>query len=225
VSLDLEVLAADNWAHDVGQRLTEAMAGHDRIRLCLATGNTTRPAYRQVTVSGDPTLYLLDEFGGLPPADPGRCETMFRRDFPEHPFRVPDVDSTDPIAAASAYAAEIKDGGLDLALVGVGANGHIGMNEPGSSAQSTTRTVQLAPTTSLGAIAYGATTRPTWGITVGIAELMDARELWLVVTGSHKAEILREALQSPSDPGLPASYLLEHPRAKLLADTAAARLL
>jgi glucosamine-6-phosphate deaminase len=225
VSLDLEVLADDDWARQVGERLTAAMAGHDGIRLCLATGNTTRPVYREVTVSGSPALYLLDEFGGLPLDDPGRCETMFRRDFPEHPFRVPDVDSPDPIAAASAYAAEINDGGLDLALVGIGANGHIGMNEPGSSAQSTTRVVHLAPTTSLGAIAYGASTRPTWGITVGIAELMGARELWLVVTGSHKAEILREALHSPSDPGLPASYLLEHPNAKLLTDTAAARLL
>lgn len=222
MSLTIEVLAGKDFANLVGARLTQAMVRGPGIRVGLATGNTMRPVYRQTVVAGDPVIFLLDEFGGLPQGDPGRCGSNFRQDFPDAPFSVPDVDSVDPVAAAHRYGAAVGDGGLDLAVVGLGRNGHIGMNEPGSKRKSVTRVVELAEATSLGALAYGASTRPTWGITVGIAELMAARELWLVVTGSGKAEILETAMRSPIGSHVPASYLRRHHNARIIADTAAA---
>ncbi|MDP9495261.1 MAG: 6-phosphogluconolactonase, partial [Actinomycetota bacterium] len=70
--------------------------------------------------------------------------------------------------------------------------------------------------------AYGASTKPGWGITVGIAELMEARELWLVVSGSHKSEILEATLRGTVGSHLPATYLRHHPNARTIADAAAA---
>jgi glucosamine-6-phosphate deaminase len=146
---------------------------------------------------------------------------MLRRDLAGVPFLAPDVDGEEPEVAASFYGRTIDDGGLDLAVVGLGGNGHLGMNEPGSSPLSETRVVDLARSTSAGALRYGATIEPRWGITVGLRQLMEARELWLVVTGGHKSEILRQTLGDPIGPGLPATFLREHHNAWLLADSAA----
>jgi glucosamine-6-phosphate deaminase len=225
VNLEIEILPDEDWPTLVGRRLTETIAHSPEARICLATGDTIAPVYRHTDVSGDPSIFLLDEFGGLPIDDPARCAAMFRRDFAHPRFLVPDVDAADPHAAADRYGETVRERPLDLAVVGLGRNGHVGMNEPGSTMGSVTRKVKLSETTSLGALAYGATMRPVWGITVGIAELMGATQLWLLVTGAHKAEILAEAMRCPIGPELPASYLRDHPDARLLADTAAARLL
>lgn len=218
----VEVLADEDFATEVGSRLTRAMAGHPGIRLCLATGNTTHPVYRETKTTGNPAIFLLDEFGGLPPSDPGRCATHFRAVLPQVPFSVPDVDAADPKRSAVEYRGAIDHGGIDLAVVGLGRNGHVGMNEPGSSRDSVTRVVDLAEMTSTGAMAYGASARPTWGITVGISELLGARELWLVVSGSHKTEIMEAVLRAPIGSDLPASFLRPHPNARVIADKAAA---
>lgn len=203
----------------------------DGARLCLPTGDTVAPLYGVFPGNGLPSLFLLDEFGGLPPGDPGRCETMIRegllsRLHPAPGLAVPDVDSPDPREAARRYDAAVAEGGLDLALLGLGENGHVGMNEPGSGADAPTRVVQLEKETSDHAVdAYGASRPPAWGITLGMAPLLDAAELWLLVTGPHKAGILREVLEGPVGPAVPASLLREHENVSVLADTSAAALL
>jgi glucosamine-6-phosphate deaminase len=95
------------------------------------------------------------------------------------------------------------------------------MNEPGSSPLSQTRVVDLARSTSASALRYGATVEPWWGISVGLRQLMEARELWLVVAGEQKAEILRRVLGDQIGADLPATFLREHHNARLLADAAA----
>jgi 6-phosphogluconolactonase/glucosamine-6-phosphate isomerase/deaminase len=225
VSLEIEVLPDEDWPALVGRRLTEAIAHDPKGRICLATGNTIAPVYRHTEVVGDPSIFLLDEFGGLPRDDPARCAAMFRRDLAHPRFLAPDVDAADPHAAADRYGETVRQRPLHLAVVGLGRNGHVGMNEPGSTMASITRKVELSESTSLGALEYGASIRPAWGITVGIAELMGAMQLWLLVTGAHKAEILADVMRCPIGSELPAGYLREHHNARLLADTAAARLL
>ena len=222
MSLAVEVLSIEAWPVVIAERLNLMMAANSGMRLCLATGETTRPLYRRARIVGEPEIFLLDEFGGLPLADPARCAAMFRRDLPNQPFHAPDVDAGEPGVAAEAYGELIDCGGLDLAVVGLGRNGHLGMNEPGSTPRSATRVVDLADSTSERALTYGASIRPLWGITVGIEELMAARELWLMVTGAHKTEILRTALEGPIGPNVPATFLREHDNAMVLADAAAA---
>lgn len=227
MSLELEVISDDIWAATLADRFEETVG--EGARLCLATGSTVRPFYSAVarrTSLGGFTIFLLDEFGGLPDDDPGRCAAMIRRDLlsiaqGSPRVHIPDVDALDPGREADHYGDLIRDGGLDLAIVGLGRNGHIGMNEPGSTAEMTTRRVELDSSTADNALTYGATIPPTWGITVGIAELLEAREVWLMVTGEHKTEILDHTLHSPIGPEVPATFLRAHANAYLFADESA----
>jgi glucosamine-6-phosphate deaminase len=116
--------------------------------------------------------------------------------------------------------------GLDLAVLGLGMNGHVGFNEPGSSPDDPSRLVRLAVSSREAATArYGASSVPTAGITVGLARLLETEECWLLVTGERKAQILRRALDEPEGPDCPASYLRRHQRLTVFADEAAASLL
>lgn len=224
----IEVTPDAKWADRVTERLLAEIAPGKR--LCLPTGSTPVPVYRRLAGSTSLEgleLFLLDEFGGLPKGDPGRCATMLSRELlsvstGSANVHIPDVDAADPAEAASRFGALIHEGGLDLAVVGLGPNGHIGLNEPGSTPDQTTRVVDLAPLTSQGARLYGATATPTWGITVGMAELAAAREVLVLVTGGHKAEILQRVLDGPIGPETPASYLTDLDSCTFLVDESAA---
>ena len=123
------------------------------------------------------------------------------------------------------YEALVRDGGLDLAVLGLGANGHLGLNEPGSELTSTTRVVQLTTETVEQMKGYGFDTPATWGATMGIDTLLSAKRLWLLVTGSHKAEILARTMTDDVGPDVPATYLRNHENVTVFADEAAAALL
>lgn len=231
MTLGLEVFSDESWAGECARRFERFMSDHPSPRLCLPTGVTMAPFYREVARKVDfdgATIFLLDEFGGLPVGDPGRCETMLREELldlsrGEPEFLVPDVNAPDPEAEAIRYEGRIAGGGLDLAILGLGSNGHIGMNEPGSGPESPTRVVALEPsTTDHAREAYGATSSPTWGMTVGLAELLAAKEVWLLVTGRHKAAILETTLTGAIGPDVPATLLRDHPNALVLADASAA---
>jgi glucosamine-6-phosphate deaminase len=234
LTLTLEVFADQAWAEESADRFDQFVSSRSSPRLCLPTGVTMVPFYREVArrVNLDTAIiFLLDEFGALPEGDPGRCESMLKRHLvdvvegdPE--LVVPDVDAPDPEAEAIRYQRKIEEGGLDLAILGLGSNGHVGMNEPGSGRHSSTRVVSLEPSTSDHAQeAYGATKPPTWGMTVGLEQLLAAREIWLLVTGGHKAGILKKTLTDPVGPDIPATFLRGHPDATVLADESAAALL
>ncbi|MGD2059482.1 MAG: glucosamine-6-phosphate deaminase [Acidimicrobiia bacterium] len=234
MTLRLEIFSDETWAVRAADRFHRLVSSAPSQRLCLPTGVTMFPFYREVAAQVEldgVTIFLLDEFGGLPKADPGRCETMLRRSLVdlaqgEPELIVPDVDATDPAGEATRYQREIEEGGLDLAILGLGGNGHVGMNEPGSGRHSPTRVVSLEPGTSLHAQqAYGATVLPTWGLTVGLEQLLAAKEVWLLATGGHKAEILKKTLTAPIGASIPATFLREHPAATVLADESAAALL
>lgn len=225
----VETIADAKWAAAVAARLGERV--HPGVRLCLPTGQTPTPLYAETaraTSFQDVTVFLLDEFGGLPKDDPARCMSMLTRDLLSRVegspvVHAPDVDARDPDRAAEIYRGLVVADGIDLALVGLGANGHVGMNEPGTTVDQITRVVRLARSTSEHASEYGASTPPTWGITVGLAELMDADEVWVLVTGSHKADILDRTLHGVVDSEVPASFLTTHPNCTFLVDESARR--
>jgi glucosamine-6-phosphate deaminase len=118
----------------------------------------------------------------------------------------------------------VDSGGLDLTLLGLGGNGHIGLNEPGTTADSPTRVVRLAVSTKEAAGRYGSGQEPEWGMTLGMRSILDSQEIWLLVTGSHKTEILDQVLNGPIGPEVPASFLRTHPNIVVLADRSAAGL-
>ncbi len=233
----LDVLASSSWGEGVAQRLAQRLADEPELRLCLPTGSTPRPIYAALPdalAAADSdlsraTVVLLDEYLGLPAGHRARCDQQLRSQLLDHlrtpPARVVtfDVDAGDP-AAALGLAEEVRAvGGLDLALLGLGLNGHVGMNEPGTPADAATRIVSLAPSTRDSARRYGAEQAPSEGVTLGLAELLAAREIWLLVTGGHKAGILDAVLNGPMTPDVPASLLRRHPRLRVLADAGAAQ--
>ena len=171
------------------------------------------------------TVVLLDEYLGLPPGHPIRCDAQLERQLPATAaaFLTFDVDGPDPATACAAYDAAIADvGGLDLVVLGLGANGHVGMNEPGTLPDAPTRVIDLAPSTMAAARAYGADPPPTRGVTLGLAGILAAREIWLLVSGDRKAAILRASLEGPVTTDVPASMLRGHPGLRVIADDAAA---
>ena len=231
----LEVLSQAEWAERVARDLCTRLRTEPRLRLCLPTGDTPAPVYAALVAAvtrgeaslAEATVVLLDEYVGLAPADPARCDARLRRELIDrveprplfHPIRVDDLAPDEAAAELDGVAAQ----GLDLALLGLGANGHVGMNEPGSTADSPTRLVRLARSTSETAAGrYGAGRAPTQGITLGLDRILDSREVWLLVTGEGKAEILARTLLGQEGPDCPASYLLRHPNLRVIADEPAA---
>jgi glucosamine-6-phosphate deaminase len=230
VTIRLEIFDDDQWAARVAQRWALAMQRNPAARLCLPTGETPRPMYAVAASVMDldaATVFILDEFD-LPPGNPARCDMMIQRDLLDllthQPKAVHGLDPgvPDPDAECRRYESLVADGGLDLTLLGLGGNGHLGLNEPGSPADAPTRVTRLAPSTIDAASRYGAGAEPKWGMTLGMQAILESEEVWLLVVGSHKAGILDRALNGPIGPDLPATYLQEHPNATVFADRAAA---
>ena len=230
--------SSEDWAAYIADTLIARLQVNPSLRLCLPTGWTPLPVYERLAAAAAAgrvsfrraEVFLLDEFGGVDARDPGRCDRMLQRalldrvDLPParfHRFELQgDVD-----AECEAFEAQVAHG-CDLTLLGLGGNGHVGMNEPGSSPDSLTRRVELAPETTAAAARYFDHDRlPTWGATMGIATIMRSEEIWLLAAGTGKAAIVRRVVRDPVSPEIPATLLRNHPAAMLIVDDeAAARL-
>lgn len=233
---ELTVWPAAEWPARVAALLAVRLRHEPRLRLCLPTGDTPSPVYEELVGQsrlgrapfGQATVVLLDEYVGLATMDPARCDARLRRELIDrldpppaayHPILVDELPPDEAARVHDAVAAE----GLDLVLLGLGTNGHVGLNEPGSTADSPTRVVELADDSRQAAIGrYGAGAAPQQGITLGIARLLAATEVWLLSTGARKAAILERALRGSVGPDCPASLLRAHPRLRILADDGAA---
>jgi glucosamine-6-phosphate deaminase len=228
----VERLTPAGWAGRVASLLVDAVRREPRLRICLPTGMTPMPVYerlvaaverREISLSGV-EIFLLDEFGGVSPADPGRCDQMLRRSLLDHvdvaEERFHRFELTGDVDAECERYEELVGPGCDLTLLGIGTNGHVGMNEPGSAPDSLTRRVTLSPETIAASARYFGRDHdlPTWGVTAGIATLLRSREIWLLATGAGKASIVSRLVEGPVTPAVPASLLRDHPNIRLLAD-------
>jgi 6-phosphogluconolactonase/glucosamine-6-phosphate isomerase/deaminase len=232
--LDLRVLDAGAWAGAVAGAWAGLLGERPALRMCLATGATPLPVYAQLRARpvswARAAVLLLDEFGGLPPGEPGGCDATLRRELVDRVdlgpggYRPIDPAAADLESECQAVDAWL-DRGLDLAVLGLGGNGHVGMNEPGSPTRARTRRVELATATMDAAAGYLAGRRPGWGVTVGLADLLAAGRVWMLVTGEAKAEVVRACLEDRPDPSLPASLFQGHPACTWWLDEAAASLL
>jgi glucosamine-6-phosphate deaminase len=232
-SIELVVFDDQEWADRVAQRLVEKIDASPTSRVCLPTGETPRPMYMACAPLLDvtkATLFLLDEFG-LPSNSPGRCDSMLQRDLlgsltePPGAYHRLDVDSATPDDECDRFDSLVADGGLDLTLLGLGGNGHLGLNEPGTPSNSPTRVTDLAPTTTNAVRGYDADAEAVGGMTLGLQRILESAEIWLLVTGSHKATVLERMLNGPITSDLPASFLRTHPNTVVYADQSAAGLL
>ena len=209
--------------------------------LGLATGSSplaiydelaTRCAQGQVSFKGA-RGFTLDEYVGLPPEHPERYRNVIdsvfvsRVDFTPGAVAGPDGLATDIPAACAQYEQAINSaGGIDLQILGIGTDGHIGFNEPGSSLASRTRIKTLTRQTRMdNARFFGddLDAVPTHCLTQGLGTIMDARHLVLVATGHNKAEAIHHLVEGPVSAMWPATIMQHHPHATVLIDDAAAR--
>jgi glucosamine-6-phosphate deaminase len=226
---DVAMVAADAVARAVAAR-------HD-ARIVLPAGATPVPTYAEVVkrcrdgaldLSGA-HLFQLDELVGVAPGDPRSFHSFLRthlldrlvRDADRH--HLLDGASDDPAGEIARHAGLLADlGGADLALLGLGLNGHVAFNEPGSGAKDGTRVVGLHDTTRSGLEhRFASEAVPTQGMTLGLREVLASRQLVLIVTGAEKAGILDDLLGGGASASLPASHLLAHPALTILADAEA----
>ncbi|MFO1063635.1 MAG: glucosamine-6-phosphate deaminase [Pirellulales bacterium] len=212
-----------------------------RTVLGLPTGSTPVGTYRELIRLHETegldfssvVAFTLDEYYGLP-SDSPQSHGRWLRDhfFAEVNIRPENIHCFDPQVAAGdvdlhcrRYEEAIQNaGGFDLALLGIGRNGHIGFNEPFSVRKSRTRLCTLDPITRQASASdfFGEENVPTQALTVGLGQILAARHVLLMALGEHKANIVRETLEGSISDRVPASYLQEHADARVLLDMPAA---
>jgi glucosamine-6-phosphate deaminase len=206
--------------------------------LGLATGSSPLPVYDELAARHGQGLdfsrasgFALDEYVGLPAGHPESYREVVRREFTSRvniaPGNVhgPDGTASDIPAACDAYEHAITAaGGVDLQLLGVGTDGHIGFNEPGSSFASRTRIKSLIEQTRRDNARFfnNLAEVPHHVITQGLGTIMEAKHVILVATGAQKARAVRDFVEGPVAAICPASVLQFHPHATVLLDEAAA---
>ncbi len=203
--------------------------------LGLATGSTPLGTYRQLIDwyrKGDLDFSSchtvnLDEYAGLSADDPQSYAWFMRENLfsqininPAN-THLPDGTNQDADAECQRYNELIRSlGGVDLQLLGIGQNGHIGFNEPGSAFEKETHCVQLTASTIQANARFfkSPSDVPTRAYTMGMKAIMQARKILLIASGAAKAGILHEALFGPITPQVPASILQLHPNVTVVAD-------
>ena len=206
--------------------------------LGVATGSSPAGAYAELgrrVAAGEVSLagcdaYLLDEYVGLPRGHPQAYRCVIRRelvrttDLAEARVHGPDGEAEDLEAEARRYEAQVTRARIGIQVLGIGANGHLGFNEPGSPLDSGTRVVELTERTRTDNARFFDCVEqvPRLVLTQGLGTIGRAERLVLIATGERKAEALAAALTGPVDPACPASVLQVHPDVHVLADDAAA---
>jgi glucosamine-6-phosphate deaminase len=214
--------------------------GHHAV-LGLAAGRTTVGVYRELArlhrdegldFSGVVT-FNLDEYYGLSPEQTQSHQYWMQETFfgdvniPSRNINMP--YGTVPGGEVAEYCRQYEElieraGGIDVMLLGIGRDGHIGFNEPFSPRNGRTQLVTLDPVTRIDAAGefFGEDNVPTQAITMGLGTIMDARKIILIALGEGKASIIRQAVEGPLDDRVPASLLREHGDVSFLLDRAAA---
>lgn len=241
----LVVVEYDEIARTIAKRIAEIVelrrreGGH--AVLGLATGSTPIGIYRELIKMhreegldfSDVVTFNLDEYYPMKPESIHSYHRFMQENLFNHinvrpeNIHIPrgDVPRDDVDDECDAYEAAIKKaGGIDLQILGIGKTGHIGFNEPGSGSDSRTRRISLDTVTRRDAAGdfFGEDNVPTEAITMGVATIMEAREIALVATGEHKAAIIERAVEGEPDPDVAATYLQQHPNAVFYVDFAAA---
>ena len=210
--------------------------------LGLATGSTPLPIYRElismwhrgVIDFKNVVTYNLDEYVGLGPDHPCSYRRFMQENLfdhinvPQGNIHIPNGLAQDVDAECAAYDAAISAAGLlDLQLLGLGANGYIGFNEPAAVFTTHSYCVRLSEQTLKDNRRFfeDGAPMPTHALTMGIASIMQAKRIVLVATGKNKAAAVRAMIEGPVDPMVPASILQMHRHATILLDADAASLL
>lgn len=227
-------------AQRVAELVIDVVTASPSAVVVLPTGATPVPLYaalaaraaakgaERVTFAGV-RLALLDEYLEVGPDDPRSYRATIAHSvatplgIPHAAMLAPDAQAPDPGAACAAYDAALAAVGVDVAVLGIGRNGHVAFNEPGTPWNLGTHVTALTATTRAdNAPFFAPDPVPTHAITQGPATVLAAKALVLLATGAHKAAALAAAVNGPMSVDCPASLIQRHPHAVVVADAAAA---
>lgn len=232
--------SVEEWNQISAQVIAGVIRERPDAVLGLATGNTPIGTYQQLVAMyqagqldfAKVRTFNLDEYLDIDPEHPASFISFMKQHLFDRvnldPSRthIPKSNPEDAESEAASYSRLLQSHGpCDLQVLGIGTNGHIGFNEPGTSFDSVTSVVQLAESTrQANAPAFGGDPAkvPSRAITMGIGEIMTAKKILLLANGAGKADIMRAALEGEVTEQVPASVLQRHPDLVVVCDEAAA---
>lgn len=227
----------DDLSRRAAALVIDAVRDRPDCVLVLPTGATPLGMFRELTAAAAAgtadfsraRFVTLDDYAGIGAADRRRLYLWLRRELLD-PIGIGEarIVAFEPTAEPSAEAARVEAaivawGGIHLAVVGLGPNGHLAFNEPGSAFDSRARRITLTPESIRSNAAYWGSEAevPRDGFTLGLGTLRDARHLVLIASGARKRDILARTLHGTIGEDVPATLLRVHPHATVIVDRAA----
>jgi galactosamine-6-phosphate isomerase len=223
----------ESLSQNAAQRIVSALARKPDLLLCPASGFTPVRTYALLAAHAAKNpgvfrslrLIKLDEWGGLDLDNPGTCEAQIKN-FVMTPLGVTAdralsfaSNAADPAAECDRIRRRLtSEGPIDLCILGLGMNGHIAMNEPASSLRADAHVASLTESTLRHPMLANSRSKPLYGLTLGMAEILNSREILLLVSGAAKREPLKTLLTGEITTAFPASFLWLHPNWTLLCD-------
>jgi glucosamine-6-phosphate deaminase len=223
----------------VAASILSALVTKPNLVLGLATGSSPQPVYQSLAARipaeaidiSQVRCFALDEYVGLSPSHSASYHSTINREvivplgLDPNLVVVPNGNPADAPHAGADFESRIDEaGGVDIQILGVGSNGHVGFNEPGSSLASLTRVKTLTEQTRQDNARFFSSLAevPTHCVTQGIGTILRARKIVLLAFGSSKADAVARAVEGPVSSACPASAIQLHPRVTVLVDSAAA---
>ena len=233
--------SAEEIGAAVARIFVDEVKNNPNCVLGLATGATPIPTYENikklhreenVSFKGVKT-YNLDEYCDLPKSDKNSYYTFMHEqlfnglDIAEENVHFLDGNATDCAAECKNYDDKINEaGGIDIQLLGIGNNAHIGFNEPAETFTNGSFKVKLTDSTiNANKIYFDENQMPRYALTMGVKQIMNAKKIILIATGEKKAEAVKNMIKGPVTPQVPASVLQEHGDVIVFLDEAAASLI
>jgi glucosamine-6-phosphate isomerase len=221
--------------------IARAIRENPRLTLCMASGHTPSLTCELLAeqLKEDKTDYSsllflgLDEWVGLSPENPGSCHYFFKTklfdplQLSPSQYHLFNAQSPDLAAECKKMDERIAAaGGIDMVLVGIGMNGHIGFNEPGTAIDASCHVATLDETTkTVGQKYFNESMELSQGITIGLGHLQKAKTVLLLANGAKKAAVIRQTVESPVTENFPASIMQTHTNGFVLIDEEAGSLL
>lgn len=233
-ALKMQVLSDyESLSRAAAEMIIGAARSKPDLVLGVASGSTPTRAYELLAskraLFRGMRLLKLDEWGGLAMDDPATCETYLRRllldplTIAHDRYIAWDSNPPDPRAECDRIRSQVlHHGPIDLCVLGLGANGHLAFNEPADALTAEPHVANLSQESLDHRMLATARSRPTFGLTVGIADILQSRQILLLVSGTRKAAQLRRLMEPEITPAFPASFLWLHRRVTILADREAA---
>jgi galactosamine-6-phosphate isomerase len=211
----------------------DAIRDDPGLLLCAATGSSPEGLYHELREQAgrEPDLFArlrilkLDEWGGIPENHPVGCENYLRTRLVD-PLAVPPEryfsfrsDPEDPDLECSRMRTLLeKEGPIDLCILGLGRNGHLGLNEPAQQLEPYCHVAPLSAESLRHPMISSLEKKPGYGLTLGMQEILNSRQIIMLVSGREKKQVARRFLEGRVSGLLPASFLREHPRTECLID-------